>query len=132
MSQEIPAPSDDKTPVIEVVTRVCGRDGCTNTLTGHPADIPADCGLHGEPADGGVNVEVTEDDKPDPRPHIYKCERGHEQRGSGEAYSLNRETGEVVARSGPICSRCQLEWLGKRFRTFDTGVEAPLPEGVEQ
>lgn len=66
------------------------------------------------------------------RPHLFECGRpSHLQRGSGEIVTLNRETGQLVARSGPVCSRCYIEWIGKRFRTKDTGKEAPLPEGVE-
>jgi hypothetical protein len=77
--------------------------------------------------------EVDDDEPPRPRPHLFRCGRpGHEQRGSGEVVQINRDTGKLVARSGPICSRCHMEWLGKRFRTKDTGEEAPLPEGVEE
>ena len=62
-----------------------------------------------------IKVEVTPEPTTWP---LFKCPRGHEQRGSGETKGRNYQTGRIVG-SGPVCTECWLPSLGERFPTFE-------------
>ena len=91
----------EETPELNVV----GDDGFTDQ---HPQVTEKD-----------IQVEVTPEETKFP---LYRCPRGHEQRGSGETKGKNWQTGRVV-NSGPVCTECWLPSLGERFPTFKVSDE---------
>ena len=67
--------------------------------------------------------ETPDDEEPEPPPHIHRCKYGHRQVGEGRTVYYGSD-GAKYADSGPSCIKCQVEWIGKKFPTWDTGVNA--------
>jgi hypothetical protein len=64
------------------------------------------------------HVTVEAEVIPPPRLALHRCHRGHEQLGACESTATSNATGEVIARSGPMCVRCHIDWMGAKFRTM--------------
>jgi hypothetical protein len=63
---------------------------------------------------------------PKPLPNIFRCPKGHVQLGPNETKVINRWNRQVDLTSGPVCLACYLGWMGKAFKTKDTGVQAEV------
>lgn len=52
---------------------------------------------------------------------LFRCPKGHEQRGSGETVSTNYQTGKKVT-TGPVCLECWLTSMGAAYPTTEVGT----------
>lgn len=77
-----------------------------------------------------VEAEETEASKQAHRESMYvhRCPKGHLQHGACELTATSNHTGQLIARSGPICLTCQLLWLGQKFPTTRVPFDGELAE----
>lgn len=66
---------------------------------------------------GEIELPPEAMNEPPPEVEWYRCKYGHLQRGDYYVMSRDPVSGEVAWQSGPMCARCQAEWLSKKFQT---------------
>lgn len=49
---------------------------------------------------------------------VFECPRGHQQHGPMEVVATSKHTQQIIARSGPTCTACQVIDIGVRYPTY--------------
>jgi hypothetical protein len=49
---------------------------------------------------------------------VFECPQGHQQHGPMEVVATSKHTQQIIARSGPNCTACQVLDIGVRYPTY--------------